>query len=112
MARENLPDEMDPEAALERISALEAEYQAAKAKSDDLWYKANTGQSREELGLDGGQPQRRRIHENKESMNKLSAGAKEAPPSVLRTLAAAGVERLKRAVSTSYDNRKGGYFQV
>lgn len=65
LAQENMAYEMDPEAALERISALEAEYQAAKARSDDLWYKANTGQSREELGLDGGQPQRRRMELNK-----------------------------------------------
>ena len=65
LAQGNMAYEADQEAALERISALEAEYQAAKAKSDDLWYKANTGQSREELGLAGGQPQRPKLKFNK-----------------------------------------------
>ena len=65
LARENMPYEADQEAALEKISALEVEYQAAKAKSDDLWYKANTGQSREELGLGDKQPQRPKLKFNK-----------------------------------------------
>lgn len=65
LAKGNMAYEADLEAAQERISAMEAEYRAAKAKSDELWYKANTGQSREELGLDGKPPQRPRLKFNK-----------------------------------------------